>query len=123
MLEMMELKPCPFCGADARMKWELDDVGGKAIRVSCSRDGGCPSPEWSEVCDEHEDDVACLGSVAGFWNRRAIDWEPGEILRLRVDLAKATQELRVVTFERNKAMMACEQIALGKNMTITNEEE
>lgn len=114
---MIPLKPCPFCGADAEMKWVLDDVGvqnghgGKALRVSCSRDGECPSPTWTEVCNEHEDDAACLDSVTSFWNTRAADWESTELLRLRVRLAQAEQQIRVVTIERDRAMKACEQIA------------
>lgn len=117
ILDMIPLKPCPFCGADAEMKWVLDDVGfqnghgGKAMRVSCSRDGECPSPTWTEVCSEHEDDAACLDSVTSFWNTRAADWEPAELLRLRVRLAQAEQQLRIVTIERDRAMKACEKIA------------
>lgn len=117
MLEMVDLKQCPFCGADAEMRWVLDDVGvhnghgGKAIRVSCSREGECPSPSWQEVCNEHEDDATCLHSVARFWNTRADDWEPLELLRLRVALVRAESELRVTRIERDRAQKACEQIA------------
>jgi hypothetical protein len=117
MIDMIELKPCPFCGADALLKWVLDDHaihnghGGKTLRVSCSRDGECPSPEWAESADEHEDDAACLESVTRFWNTRAEDWAPDEIIRLRVKLAKADSELRITRIERDRAMRACEEIA------------
>lgn len=117
MLDMIDLKPCPFCGADARLKWVLDDRaihnghGGKSLQVSCSREGECPSPTWTEAADEHEDDAACLVSVTQFWNTRAEDWEPEEMLRLRVRLAAAEQKLLVVGAERDRAMRACEQIA------------
>jgi len=121
MIDMVELKQCPFCGADALLKWVLDDRsihnghGGKTLRVSCSRDGECPSPSWDEHADEHEDDVACLVSVTGFWNTRADNWEPDELIRLRVKLAQAEQELRCVRAERDRAQKACEQIAAYEN--------
>lgn len=117
LTDMIDLKPCPFCGADAELLWVLDHNGaklgngGKALRVACSRDGECPSPSWAEVCNEHEDDVACLESVTSFWNTRAADWEPTEMLRLRVALARTEKQLRVVSIERDRAMKACEQIA------------
>lgn len=113
LIDMVEeLKPCPFCGADALLKWVVDDHafhnghGGKALRVSCARDGECPSPSWTEVVTEHEDDVACLISVTKFWNRRAEDWEPDEINRLRVELAQAESALRRAIFERDRAQRA-----------------
>lgn len=109
-LTMIELKPCPFCGADAQINWTLGKFG-KAIKVSCSRDGECPSPEWIEDCTDHEDDAACLDSVTRFWNTRAEDWESETMNRLRVRLAKAEQELIVVRCERDRAMKACEEIA------------
>ena len=124
MIDMIELKPCPFCGADADMKWVLDDHaihnghGGKTLRVSCSREGERPSPSWTEGAGEHEDDAACLESVTKFWNTRAEDWEPSEIIRLRVRLAQTESELRTTRIERDRAMKACEQIAaLAKENT------
>lgn len=116
LIDMAELKPCPFCGADASMKWVLDDFaihnghGGKSLKVFCSREGECPSPEWHEPTSDHEDDVECLISVTSFWNTRAEDWEPQENLRLRYDLAKMEMELRIVRIERDRAMKACEEI-------------
>ena len=118
LIDMVELKPCPFCGADAMMKWVLDDFaihnghGGKSLRVSCSRDGECPSPSWTETSTEHESDADCLVSVSKFWNTRAGDWESEEIMELRVKLAAIDQELRCVRAERNRAQKACEEIAL-----------
>ena len=117
VIKMVSLKHCPFCGADAAINWVMDSVGmqnghgGKAIRVSCSREGECPSPSWTEVCNEHEDDVSCLISVSQFWNTRAEDWESEELLRLRVELSMVEQELRVTRIERSRAQLACEQIA------------
>lgn len=117
MLDMIELKPCPFCGADASLKWVLDDKaihnghGGKTLRVSCSRDGECPSPHWAEAADEHEDDAACLVSITSFWNTRAYDWSSDEVVALRVKLARSEQELRCVRAERDRAQKACEMIA------------
>ena len=117
LIDMVELRPCPFCGADARMKWVLDDHavhnghGGKSLHVSCSRDGECPSPSWAENADEHEDDAALLDSVSTFWNTRAEDWEPQELNRLRVKLVITERELIVTRRERDRAIKACEQIA------------
>jgi len=128
MIDMVELKPCPFCGADALLKWVLDDRsihnghGGKTLKVSCSRDGECPSPSWAEQSDEHEDDVACLVSITEFWNTRADDWQSDDLVRLRVKLAQAEQELRCVTAERNRAQKACEQITTSR-MDIGNADQ
>lgn len=119
-IEMVPLKPCPFCGADATAKWVMDETamenghGGKAIRISCSREGMCPSPTWCEPCDEHENDAECMMSVSSFWNQRAEDWEPAELLRLKVDLALSEKELRLVRIERDRAMKACEQISSAR---------
>ena len=116
LIDMIELKPCPFCGADALVKWVLSDYaihnghGGKSLRVSCARDGECPSPSWTEQADEHEDDAACLVSATTFWNTRAEDWHPTELMKARVKIAKLESELRTASFERDRAMKACEQI-------------
>lgn len=123
MIDMVELKPCPFCGADADLRWVLDGTGAtnghsdKALRVSCSRDGRCPSPSWVEVSGEHESDAECLHSVTSFWNTRAEDWEPDEMLRLRVRLAQVESELRVTRIERDRAQKACEQISKAHEAT------
>ena len=123
MLEMVELKPCPFCGADADARWVLDKEFGKSIRVRCSREGECPSPTWVEASEDHEDDAALLDSVSRFWNTRADDWVCDEIVKLRVKLAVAESELRIVTVERNRAMKACEQIADAVNTGRSTEGE
>lgn len=123
MIDMVELKPCPFCGADADLRWVLDETraanghGGKALRVSCSRDGECPSPSWVEASREHESDAECLHSVTSFWNARAEDWEPDEMLQLRVRLAQVESELRVTRIERDRAQKACEQISKAHEAT------
>lgn len=111
MLEMAELKPCPFCGADAELRWVLDKEFGNSIRVRCSREGECPSPTWAEALEDHEDGAALLDSVTRFWNTRAEDWAADEIVKLRVKLAIAETDLRIVTAERDRAQKACEQIA------------
>ena len=111
MLELIPLKLCPFCGADAHIRWVLADNDGKAIEVSCSRDGECPSPSWSESVNGFESDADCLESVSGFWNTRAEDWNNHEITELRVKLSRAESELRTVKFERDRAQKAFEQIA------------
>ena len=111
LLEMIPLKPCPFCGADAEMKWTMHEKFGKTMRVACSRDGECPSPSWEEYCEEYETDAECLESVSRFWNTRAEDWAADDLIRLRVKLSKAERDLRVITAERDRAQKACEQIA------------
>jgi hypothetical protein len=110
ILKLPHLKNCPFCGADAELSWVMS-AGGKAICVSCSRDGECPSPTWQEDTSEHENDATCLDSVVTFWNTRAEDWQPEELMALQVKLARLEQELRVTRIERDRAMKACEQIA------------
>lgn len=117
MIEIPSLKPCPFCGADAHIAWSSCGAASKrgesekAIRVSCSREGECPSPSWEEVCSEHEDDAACLDSVVTFWNRRAEDWAPDEMNKLRVRLAAAETRARIAEIERDRAQKSCEKIA------------
>jgi len=117
MIEFATLKQCPFCGADAQIKWTFCDAaakrgeGEKALRVSCSRDGECPSPSWEEVCSEHDDDAACLVSVVTFWNTRAEDWSAAEMNKLRVRLVAAENRARLAEIERHHAQKACEQIA------------
>jgi hypothetical protein len=110
-LQIAEIKACPFCGADAEAKWVMDEKFGKSIRVSCSRDGECPSPSWTEACEDHGTDADCLVSVLQFWNTRAADWHSGEMNRLRVKLSETEQELRCVRAERDRAQKACEAIA------------
>ena len=110
MLEMVELKPCPFCGADAELRWVLDKEFGNSIRVRCSREGECPSPTWVEALEDHEDGAALLDSVTRFWNTRADDWANDEMVRLCVRLAQVEQELRIARVERDQAMNACEKI-------------
>jgi hypothetical protein len=110
ILKLRPLKPCPFCGADAALTWIMGS-GGKGIRASCSREGECPSPTWDEPTGEHENDAACLDSVVTFWNTRADDWQPEELMALQVKFAKLEQELRVTRIERDRAIKACEQIA------------
>ena len=73
-LAMPATWPCPFCGADAEAGWVVDQAHGKSIKVKCSREGECPSPQWEEPAREHEDDAACVHSVVSFWNTRAADW-------------------------------------------------
>lgn len=117
VLKLADLKHCPFCGADAEVNWVLDGVGvenghgGKAIRVSCSRDGECPSPSWTEVCREHESDYDCLISVTNFWNTRAQEWDRAELVSLKFKMAKLESELRATRIERDRAMKACEDIS------------
>jgi len=121
VIEFATLKQCPFCGADAQIKWTFCDAaakrgeGEKALRVSCSREGECPSPSWEEVCSEHEDDAECLVSVVTFWNTRAEDWSADEMIKLRLRLVSAENRARIAEIERDRAQKACEQIAAQIN--------
>lgn len=74
---MPETLPCPFCGADASAGWVMDAKDGKSLRVACSREGECPSPEWQEPASEYEGDGECVASVIRFWNQRSGDWSHG----------------------------------------------
>ena len=123
MLEMVELKPCPFCGADAELRWVLDKEFGNSIRVRCSREGECPSPKWAEALEDHEDAASLLDSVTRFWNTRAEDWAADEIVKLRVKLAIAETDLRIVTAERDRAQKACEQIAEAARIAPTGHDD
>ena len=110
MIEMAETKPCPFCGADADLKWIVNERG-KAVRVRCGREGECPSPEWSEDAADHEDDAECVESVVSFWNTRAEDWSPLEMIRLRKRLVMLSNEISAIRYERDMAVKALAQIA------------
>lgn len=111
MLAILPVKPCPFCGADGHVSWVMHEKFGKSIRVQCSRDGECPSPSWTEYCEDHESDADCLQSVVRFWNTRAEDWASDELVQLRVKLSAAERRASIAERERDRAQTACEQIA------------
>lgn len=117
-LQMAELKACPFCGEEAEMKWVMHEKFGKSIRVSCARDGECPSPSWTEHCEDHVSDADCLVSVSKFWNTRAEDWQPLELSRLRVMFSEVCEELRRVRAERDRAVKEREQT--GERQPVCN---
>lgn len=71
---MPALLPCPFCGADAVAEWVMHEAWGRSIRVACSRDGECPSPEWVEAASGYENDASAVAGVCAFWNTRSADW-------------------------------------------------
>ena len=69
MSDRIELKPCPFCGANARLvrtKVRHTDTGAVAYYVRCT---GCQATQWP---DPH-DGYPRYGSEAAAraWNRRA----------------------------------------------------
>ena len=56
---MSELKPCPFCGAEAAEDWERGPTGECYVTICCTGCGAAIS------FDERDD------SVAAAWNTRA----------------------------------------------------
>lgn len=64
-MKMAELKPCPFCGGEAKTGYALDDYNRWG--VSCT---GCGCivvvEEWKGVADTEENAIAA-------WNRRVCD--------------------------------------------------
>lgn len=71
---IIELKPCPFCGADARLY-----VGEQGVAVRCSRkygECGCRTEykqDYSAVTgmDKWYKGETAIESVVEVWNRRA----------------------------------------------------
>lgn len=71
--EIVPPLPCPFCKADGRAVWVIDDKEGLSFEVSCSREGECPSPTWREAASHYETNAECAVSVINFWNNRSVD--------------------------------------------------
>lgn len=64
-MQMIELKPCPFCGGKARfLNWK------SAWAVECCNDYCCVLPE-TEICDTKE-------AAVEIWNRRVGDTDGKE---------------------------------------------
>lgn len=60
-----ELKPCPFCGGEARvntLKW----VGGYTATALCKNEPNC---HYIDTWDEDEEKA--IGCIIEAWNRRA----------------------------------------------------
>ena len=84
---MEKLKPCPFCGGEAKTK-HSDDGSLIIYCPTCSKDWNlneeAPGERWSADFEfagwDKEDDGAAIAA----WNRRAIDRD--ELLRIADDL-------------------------------------
>ena len=74
---MSELKPCPFCGGEAKTKHYEDNDSLIIYCPTCSKDwdlkGERPGERWAADFEfagwSEEDDDAVIAA----WNRRAID--------------------------------------------------
>lgn len=83
-----KLKPCPFCGGEAKTKRGDDGSSLIIYCPTCNRDwdlkGERPGERWAADFEfvgwSEEDDSAAIAA----WNRRAIDRD--ELLRIADDL-------------------------------------
>lgn len=65
----IELKPCPFCGGEARLVWmnvRNTDTGAKAYHVKCTK---CQCTQWPDGSGEFP--RYGRDAAAAAWNRRA----------------------------------------------------
>ncbi len=56
---MFELKPCPFCGGEARLIHATEYPSGDRYRVACS---DCGATTWPRII--------CGKNAIAAWNRR-----------------------------------------------------
>ena len=86
-----KLKPCPFCGGEAKTKHEEDNTSLIIYCPTCSRDWNlkeeAPGERWAADFDfcgwDKEDDDAAIAA----WNRRAIDRD--ELLKIEEECDEA----------------------------------
>lgn len=76
----MELKPCPFCGGEAHVMFEVrddDDSTIGAVYAMCMRCKAKSDEEWTEptTCGEYlfSDVMEVSEKAAAKWNRRVDD--------------------------------------------------
>lgn len=70
---MAELKPCPFCGKEARLQIEKSRLTNKiAFWVDCSdsSDGLCPVLPKTGVCETEEEAINMWNTRKNIWNTR-----------------------------------------------------
>lgn len=75
---MAELKPCPFCGNEARIAVKQDSGRRRVWYVRCSkcnaRTDGCYEPiDLDEWAKPHEKIAETIDRAVKLWNRRAND--------------------------------------------------
>ena len=71
---MTELKPCPFCGGEAKLVRKIiADMGAEAVYIEC-KECGAVSPIYSIgnylIPPRARTDSECFASVRNAWNRR-----------------------------------------------------
>jgi hypothetical protein len=65
---MIKLKPCPFCGSEAKLLYTGE---GGAFRASCyNEDCGCVLPKWS-LFEKDEDVMEKIELAVKYWNERS----------------------------------------------------
>ena len=62
---MEELKPCPFCGKDAKIEANGDDYTSYVVCVSCGARG-----EWFKISPRYSSVERAIEA----WNRRVTGW-------------------------------------------------
>lgn len=73
--KMKKLKPCPFCGSDAKTFVDYDRVGSNNFDVSayvkCSKCGVYKRRSYGMKDGSFDDWEALFETVTNFWNERA----------------------------------------------------
>ena len=80
---MSELKPCPFCGEEARMVYFGDGTGGKLCAIKCYACESCGPSHPEEEQQEAQE----------AWNLRAPDPEKQELVEALRPFATAMVEV------------------------------
>jgi hypothetical protein len=64
----LELKPCPFCGSEAKLLYTGE---GLKFRAACfNEDCGCELPTWG-IFEKDEDVLESIELAIEYWNKRA----------------------------------------------------
>ena len=65
------LKPCPFCGGEARVCWGGDGIEDTLVAVNCYSCDSQGESIFSDGTDEPPEEIKQQAIAA--WNRRALD--------------------------------------------------